>query len=272
MGPRILRADTAALDRAGRPSISCGATSDEQDDPREACCRCGEPRAGGMHDVAAGALRHRLQVRRARSRGRADGARHHRARAMSAIDVDGASIAMTVRMPAETIPVRPSRPDLPPPKASAFPVTTCEATIPAQARTRASVDGRSAAAAQGGAQARRAARRHRLPHRVQLQRLPVLRRSHRVAVRARRQRGRRDAARPRHPRRRLSLSRKPVRPRAPRLLRQPVGLRLRRVAGRFLPARRASCSPPRRGSSSAATTNRATAPGRGGGGSSIRGR
>ena len=56
------------------------------------------------------------------------------------LDVDGASIAMTVRMPAETIPVRPSRPDLPLPKASVFPVTTCEATIPVNA-TRASVDG-----------------------------------------------------------------------------------------------------------------------------------
>jgi hypothetical protein len=59
-----------------------------------------------------------------------------------ALDVDGASIAMTVRMPAEPIPVRPSRPDLPPPKASAFPVTTCEAVIPAGA-SRASVDGES---------------------------------------------------------------------------------------------------------------------------------
>jgi hypothetical protein len=58
------------------------------------------------------------------------------------LDVDGTSVAMTVRMPAETIPVRPSRPDLPPPKASAFPVTTCEATIPATA-LRASVDGAS---------------------------------------------------------------------------------------------------------------------------------
>ncbi len=56
------------------------------------------------------------------------------------LDVDGASIAMTVRMPAGTIPVRPSRSDLPPPKASAFPVTTCEATIPATA-ARASIDG-----------------------------------------------------------------------------------------------------------------------------------
>lgn len=56
------------------------------------------------------------------------------------LTVDGASIAMTVRMPAATIAVRPSRSDLPPPKASAFPVTTCEAAIPATA-VRASVDG-----------------------------------------------------------------------------------------------------------------------------------
>ena len=59
-----------------------------------------------------------------------------------ALDVDGASVAMTVRMPAETIPVRPSRPDLPPPKPSVFPVTTCEAPIPPGA-SRASVDGES---------------------------------------------------------------------------------------------------------------------------------
>lgn len=40
------------------------------------------------------------------------------------IDIDGAPRAMTVRMPPATIPVRPSRPDLPAPKASAFPVLT----------------------------------------------------------------------------------------------------------------------------------------------------
>jgi hypothetical protein len=56
------------------------------------------------------------------------------------LEVDGASIAMKVRMPAGTIPVRPSRTDLPAPKPSAFPVTTCEAAIPPDA-TRASVDG-----------------------------------------------------------------------------------------------------------------------------------
>jgi len=57
-----------------------------------------------------------------------------------ALDVDGTSIAMTVRMPAGTMPLRPSRIDLPAPKPSAFPVTTCEATIPPNA-LRASVDG-----------------------------------------------------------------------------------------------------------------------------------
>jgi hypothetical protein len=46
-----------------------------------------------------------------------------------ALDVDGAPTPMTVRMPPATIPVRPSRPDLPAPKASAFPVLTCEATL-----------------------------------------------------------------------------------------------------------------------------------------------
>lgn len=58
------------------------------------------------------------------------------------IDVDGVTTPMTVRMPAETIPVRPSRDDLPPPKASVFDVTTCEATLPLNAQ-RASVDGQS---------------------------------------------------------------------------------------------------------------------------------
>jgi hypothetical protein len=57
-----------------------------------------------------------------------------------AIEIDGVARPMSVRMPAETIPVRPSRSDLPAPKPSAFPVTTCEATVPASAQ-RASVDG-----------------------------------------------------------------------------------------------------------------------------------
>ena len=47
------------------------------------------------------------------------------------IDIDGTPRAMTVRMAPATIPVRPSRPDLPVPKASAFPVLTCETTLPA---------------------------------------------------------------------------------------------------------------------------------------------
>src|SRR5262249_33463749 len=58
------------------------------------------------------------------------------------IDVDGVSLPMTVRMPAETIPVRPSRSDLPAPKAAMFDVTTCEATLPLNA-ARAIVDGQS---------------------------------------------------------------------------------------------------------------------------------
>jgi len=58
------------------------------------------------------------------------------------IEVDGVTMPMTVRMPAATIPVRPSRDDLPPPKASVFDVTTCEATLPVNA-ARVTVDGQS---------------------------------------------------------------------------------------------------------------------------------
>jgi hypothetical protein len=58
------------------------------------------------------------------------------------MEVDGAAVPMSVRMPAATIPVRPSRPDLPVPKASAFPVTTCEAALPPTA-SNATVDGES---------------------------------------------------------------------------------------------------------------------------------
>jgi len=58
------------------------------------------------------------------------------------IDVDGTPLAMTVRMPAGTMPVRPSRGDLPAPKASAFPVLTCELTLPPNA-ARATVGGRA---------------------------------------------------------------------------------------------------------------------------------
>lgn len=46
-----------------------------------------------------------------------------------AIEVDGVSRPMSVRMPPETVPVRPSRSDLPPPKPSVFPVLTCEASL-----------------------------------------------------------------------------------------------------------------------------------------------
>lgn len=58
------------------------------------------------------------------------------------VDIDGVARAMTVRMPAATIPVRPSRPDLPTPKASAFPVLTCELALPVGAK-RASIAGRA---------------------------------------------------------------------------------------------------------------------------------
>ena len=162
-----------------------------------------------------------------------------------AIDVDGASIAMTVRMPAETIPVRPSRPDLPPPKASVFPVTTCEATIPVNARrVRAST-------------AIRCRCPRPAPRRIVLLgdtgcRIvpdfdifqacddPIAWPFERVANAAAA-----IAARPRHPRRRLSLSRRPMRPRASRMLRKPVGLRLGRVAGRFFqPARKLFAAAP----------------------------
>ncbi len=46
------------------------------------------------------------------------------------VEVDGARRPMTVRMPAATMPLRPSRGDLPTPKPSAFPVLTCELTLP----------------------------------------------------------------------------------------------------------------------------------------------
>lgn len=59
-----------------------------------------------------------------------------------ALEVDGVTMAMSVRMPAQTIPARPSRGDLPPPKASVFPVMTCEATLPIDAQ-RASAGGQS---------------------------------------------------------------------------------------------------------------------------------
>jgi hypothetical protein len=58
------------------------------------------------------------------------------------LEVDGATVSMSVRMPAETIPARPSRPDLSPPKPAAFPVTTCEAVLPVNA-IRASAGGQS---------------------------------------------------------------------------------------------------------------------------------
>jgi hypothetical protein len=47
------------------------------------------------------------------------------------LDADGIPRAMQVRMPAGTIPLRPTRSDPSMSKPSAFPVLTCEATIPA---------------------------------------------------------------------------------------------------------------------------------------------
>lgn len=56
------------------------------------------------------------------------------------LEVDGKPWPTTVRMPAQTVALRPSRADLPAPKASVFDVTTCEATLPVTA-TRASLHG-----------------------------------------------------------------------------------------------------------------------------------
>jgi len=56
------------------------------------------------------------------------------------IVVDGAAQRMAVRMPPATVPARPAASPLPPPKAAAFPVTTCEASLPAGTQ-RALVDG-----------------------------------------------------------------------------------------------------------------------------------
>ncbi|MFO1415162.1 MAG: metallophosphoesterase [Burkholderiales bacterium] len=57
-----------------------------------------------------------------------------------AILLDGVARPMTVRMPAGTMPARASVSPLPPPVPSAFPVTTCEAVVPA-GTARATVDG-----------------------------------------------------------------------------------------------------------------------------------
>lgn len=63
-----------------------------------------------------------------------------RAATCPAVEVDGKRMPMAVRMPAGTMPLRPSRADLPAPKASVFDVTTCELTLPADA-AQASIDG-----------------------------------------------------------------------------------------------------------------------------------
>ncbi len=57
-----------------------------------------------------------------------------------AITFDGSARPMSVRMKAGTVPARPAASPLPPPKPAAFPVTTCEATVPAGTQ-RATVDG-----------------------------------------------------------------------------------------------------------------------------------
>ncbi len=59
-----------------------------------------------------------------------------------AIEIDGATRSMMVRMPSQTVPLRPTRSDPAMSKPSAFPVTTCEAQIPAGARS-AAIGGRA---------------------------------------------------------------------------------------------------------------------------------
>ena len=75
---------------------------------------------------------------------------------------------------------------------------------------------------------------------------------------------------PGHPRRRLRVPRQRVPAGHRGLRRRPVGLRVGRVAGRLLQARRSRSSRRRRGSSTAATTSRARAPARAGSASSTR--
>lgn len=63
------------------------------------------------------------------------------ASACPSINVDGKALAMSVRAPAETVPLRPTRSAPADSKPSAFPVTTCETQLPPGA-LRASVEGR----------------------------------------------------------------------------------------------------------------------------------
>ena len=143
-GPRILRADTAALAALAAINLALGRLQ-----MKRAMSIAAVRGAGRMHDVAAGAVGRATTSTCVLGPEGVPVARVITARAQCpTIEVDGARSPMTVRMPAETIPVRPSRSDLPPPKASAFPVTTCEATLPATA-TRASDRRRAVAAAQG---------------------------------------------------------------------------------------------------------------------------
>ena len=107
---------------------------------------------------------------------------------------------------------------------------------------------RLAAVAEGRTEARRDPRRYRVPHRLRFRHLPVVRRP--VAWPFERVANAAAAAQPDlvihvgdYP-----LPRRPLRPRASRLLRQPVGLRLRRMATPTCSSLRASSSPRHRGS------------------------
>ncbi len=187
------------------------------------------------------------------------------------IDIDGATRAMTVRMAPATIPVRPSRADLPAPKASAFPVLTCEMTLPR--RHDAGGDRRAgAAAAQGRSQTHRRDRRHGLPRHFEL---PG---SSRAATTLRHGRSRASPTSPPRWRPISSFTSATItiaKAHAPRAMPGAPAARGATGGTRGRPifsSRRAICSPPRRGSSCAAITNRAIARGRAGGASWIRGR
>jgi RsmE family RNA methyltransferase len=109
-------APTPPHSRRWLPSTCFGATSDEA---RHIDRR--QRRARRLHDVTAGAFRHGYRYVVLGPEG-VPVARVITARAQCpALEVDGASIAMTVRMPAGTIPVRPSRSDLPPPESVRLP-------------------------------------------------------------------------------------------------------------------------------------------------------
>ena len=91
------------------------------------------------------------------------------------------------------------------------------------------------APAQGQPQTHPRDGRHGMSRQFELQNFPELRRQRAVALPGRRQRRRRKNAGPRHSRRRLSLSRERMRRRQRRVRRQPVGIRMGRMAGRPFP-------------------------------------